>query len=266
MSPSLATVRVGAASASNTLLMLHGIYGRGRNWAAIAKGVVAARPEYACVLIDLPHHGDSAPGAHGDTVRGIAADVAARADAGDLHVDAVLGHSFGGKIALALADRWRDRALDVWVIDSTPDAREPSGSAWDLLEVVRGMRDAFATALTDRGWAAGVARWMATNLERRGDAFAWRLDFDAMERLLRDFFATDLWAIVEAPPPEHTFHFIKATGSRVISDEAARRAEAVASGRVHVHRLEGGHWIHAEKPADVVALLAEKLSGSHRTP
>jgi pimeloyl-ACP methyl ester carboxylesterase len=79
-----------------------------------------------------------------------------------------------------------------------------------------------------------------------------------MERLLRDFFAADLWSVVERPADRHTVHFIKATGSSVMSDEAVRRAEA-AGDRVHVHRLDGGHWIHAERPADVVALVAAEL-------
>ena len=245
--------------------MLHGIYGRGRNWAAIAKGLVESRPEYMCWLVDLPHHGDSAPGTHGNTVSGVAEDVAAWFDAEAISPDAILGHSFGGKVALAMAGHWRDRPLQLWVIDSTPESRTPSGSAWELLQAVRQLpatfpsRDAFVSALTAEGWATGVAQWMATNLERRGDTFAWRLDFEAMEQLLVDFFGTDLWDVVEKPAAGHRLHFIKATESSVMSDDAVRRAEAAGDGRVHVHRLAGGHWIHAERPADIVALLARAL-------
>jgi pimeloyl-ACP methyl ester carboxylesterase len=57
------------------LVLLHGIYGRGRNWQTIARALTDARPEYASWLVDLPHHGDSGPGAHGDTVEGLAADL-----------------------------------------------------------------------------------------------------------------------------------------------------------------------------------------------
>lgn len=266
MPPTLATSRIGAADAPRLLLMLHGIYGRGRNWQAIAKGLVARRPDFGCVLVDLPHHGDSGPGAHGDTVLGVARDVAAWCDHEGLTPDAVLGHSFGGKVALALAHEWRDRPLQVWIIDSTPTPREPDGSAWKLLRTIRRLpaefqsRDDLVSSLTAEGWAAGVARWMATNLERAGNRFTWRLNFDAMERLLLDFFATDLWPVVEAPGAGHTLHFIKATESNVMSDAAVERAEAADPARVHVHQLPGGHWIHAERPDDVVALLAEELS------
>ena len=39
--------------AGRVLVLLHGIYGRGRNWAAIARSLAAARPEWASALVDL---------------------------------------------------------------------------------------------------------------------------------------------------------------------------------------------------------------------
>lgn len=243
--------------------MLHGIYGRGRNWHTIARAVVAARPEYACWLVDLPHHGESGPGVYGDTVRGLAADVRAWLDAERIAFTAILGHSFGGKVALAMADAAREQPLQVWVIDSTPEVKAPSGSAWRMLEMVRRLPARFKTreeavaALVEAGYNVGVAQWMATNLSRGPDGFTWRIDFDAMERLLRDFFVTDLWPVVEDPAP-HELHFVKASESSAISERALRRLEA-AGDRVHVHLRKGGHWIHAESPDVVTALLVKLL-------
>jgi len=265
VSVSLSSVRVGSPSASKVVVMLHGIYGRGRNWLTIAKGLAAARPEVACLLLDLPHHGESGPGSGVETVRGIAADVAGWLDDQHIAPDVLLGHSFGGKVALAMADQWRDRDLQVWVVDSTPGTREQSGGAWDLLRTVSGLparfasRDELVTLLTARGWNAGLARWMATNLAREGDGFVWRLDFDVMTRLLEDFVATDLWSVVEQPASGHTIHFIKATASNMLSPDAVKRVQAAHPATVQLHHLEGSHWIHTERPDEVVALLAREL-------
>lgn len=261
----LAVTRVGADDAPRTIVMLHGIYGRGRNWQAIARALVAARSDYACVLIDLPHHGDSRAGAGSDTVEGQAADVMAWLDAQSVVPDAILGHSFGGKVALAMARAWPDRPLQIWVIDSTPETREPSGSAWQMLQTIRGLPSRFATrdelvaALTAAGWSPGVAQWMATNLMRDGDGFVWRLDFDAMERLLGSFFTTDLWSVAEQPSPHHAIHFIKASESSAMSDQAFNRVKALQHANVTIHLLDGGHWIHAEQPQAIVDLLARTL-------
>ena len=197
--------RIGAANATRHLVMLHGIYGRGRNWQTIAKAVVAARPEYACWLVDLPHHGDSGAGNHGNTVMGLAADLDDWLSDEGISPDAVLGHSYGGKVALAVAAMHPAQALQVWVIDSTPEVKAPSGSAFDMLRVIRTLppdfatRDEAARALVDAGYAPGVGHWMSSNLQRDGNRFTWRLDFAVMDELLKGFFTTDLWAVVESP-------------------------------------------------------------------
>lgn len=262
---SLAATRIGATDATRTLIMLHGIYGRGRNWQAIAKTVIAARPDYACWLIDLPRHGDSGEGAHGDSVRGFAQDLGDWCRESSVKPDVVLGHSFGGKVALAFADSWTHGALQVWVIDSTPEPKPAGGSAWDMLRLIRSLPESFvsreeaAEAIAAGGYSRGVAVWMSTNLVRAGEHFVWRLNFDVMERLLHDFFTTDLWPVVEHHAAGHTLHFLRASTSSAMSDDAAARIEALSDPAVTLHRRDGSHWIHTESPQVVTDLLLAHL-------
>jgi esterase len=271
-SPDLAARHVASTDhASRTIVMLHGIYGRGRNWLGIARALVAARPEYACWLVDLPHHGESRAGSHGDGVLGFAADLHDWVATRGVTPDAILGHSYGGKVALAFAAQQRaaprpsSRPLQVWVIDSTPETKAPSGSAWGMLEIVRRLprrvatREEAITAIVEGGYPLGVARWMSTNLVRDNGAFTWRIDFDVMERLLQDFFRTDLWPVVEAPPPGVELHFLKASESNALSPEGVKRLMAATGPRVHLHHRPGGHWIHAESPETVTQLLVDSL-------
>jgi esterase len=257
--------------ARHTLVLLHGIYGKGRNWAAIARGLIAGRPEWAAALVDLRLHGASPAFTPPHTVAACAADVRALIAAPDgwpAPAAAVVGHSFGGKVALSLLADGPVPALgQVWVMDSTPAPGEPDGTAWRMLDLVRGLPQRVATraeavdGLVAGGIALDVAAWMASNLRRDGDGLAWALDWDAMEALLRDFFVRDLWPVVDAPPPGVELHFVKATQSSRLSDEACARVEAAgrATGRVHLHRVEGGHWVHADNPAAITALLAGAL-------
>lgn len=263
---SLAVTRIAADdTASRVLVMLHGIYGRGRNWQGIARAVVKERPEYACLLVDLPRHGDSGAGAHGDTVVGFAEDLRDWMVRDGITPDAILGHSFGGKVALAFADRAKSQPLQVWVIDSTPEARQSSGSAWEMLDIIRRLPQRFPSradgvqALVDQGSSPGVAQWMATNLTRDGSEMKWAIDFDVMEKLLHDFFATDLWPVIENPAPLHDIHLLKASESSAMSPAAVARVQAVEGDRVHLHVRPGGHWIHAESPAVVTELLVGNL-------
>jgi pimeloyl-ACP methyl ester carboxylesterase len=264
--PALAASRVASSDATTrNLVMLHGIYGRGRNWQAVARAVVNARPEIACWLVDLPHHGGSGPGRHGDTVRGLATDVLEWAEHTSVPLHVVLGHSYGGKVALAMAERLRGSAIQVWVIDSTPDVKAPAGSAWDMLQAVRALPPRFASrdeaqaGLRAHGYEVAVAQWMTTNLVRDGDGFRWQLDFDAMERLLLDFFATSMWPVLESPDPAHAIHILKATESNAIAADTLDRIAAATGPHVHLHEREGGHWIHAERPDVVTSLLLEHV-------
>lgn len=242
------------------LAVLHGIYGAGRNWGSIARSLVDRRPDWGVVLVDLREHGESTGFAAPHTVEAAAADLAELSANGP--VRAVLGHSFGGKVALAHA-RATESIEQVWVVDSTPEAREPGGSAWDMLRILRrlpesyGARDEAVSALVAEGVAQPTALWMTTNLEWSGSSYRWRLDLDVMEALLDSFFETDLWDVVESPPARLTVHFIRATESSVLGEAAVARIRAAGerSGQVHLHEVEGGHWLNADNPQAVVALL-----------
>lgn len=264
--PQLATraVRAEGAAPDRWLAVLHGIYGAGRNWASVARSVVADRPKWGALLVDLRGHGDSTGFAPPHTLESTAADLDRLSAPGP--VRAVLGHSFGGKIAL-LRGRDDERVEQVWVVDSTPESGEPEGSAWQMLELLRRLpaefedRDEAVEAMTARGVAHPIALWMSANLDWRDESYRWRLDVDTMEALLRDFFRTDLWPLVESPRPGLEIHFIRAADSPVLGLAQAERIRAagVETGQVFIHEVDGGHWLNADNPEALVGLIAPRL-------
>lgn len=249
------------------LLVLHGIYGAGRNWGSIARRLVEARPEWGVLLVDLRLHGESQGFEEPHTLAAAAADVNELVSELDFHAAAVLGHSFGGKVALMYARDHGDDLGQVWVIDSTLSVREPSGSAWEMIEAVRGLPDDFASraeavaGLEEKGYPKPVGQWMAMNLESDEGRYKWRLDFDAVEEMLRDYFRVDLWSVVEDPTGELEVHIVKASKSNSLTEEDTARIAAAADegGQVFLHEVEGGHWLNTDNPDAVVELLAARL-------
>jgi esterase len=112
-----------------------------------------------------------------------------------------------------------------------------------------------------RGYATGIAQWMAMNLEPHDGRYRWRLDFEGVEEMLRDYFRTDVWSIVESPPESLEVHVVRANRSNAIDDAAIARIEQANTrhGRTHLHTLEGGHWINTDNPEAVLRLLVERL-------
>lgn len=252
------------------LLFTHGIYGAGRNWNAVARKVVTERERMGAIMVDLREHGGSVGQPAPHTIEAAARDVADLIPTLDAPVAGAVGHSFGGKVMLMLVRLLgSDAPREVWIIDSTPAARAaPAGSAWDMLGTLRAAPGPFASRgeavarLEALGVETATAQWVSTNLEREAAGrLAWRIDLDVMEELLHSFFATDLWDVVENPPADVKLHFVKATESSVLDDESVRRIEAAGratDGRVRLHEVAGGHWLNADNPDGVVAVMAER--------
>jgi esterase len=261
-------------AAQQRLLVLHGIYGRGRNWQSIARAVTAARPDWSALLVDLRLHGESPAFDPPHTLASAADDVRRLIDGEETRgpaIRAILGHSFGGKVALAVAATPPASLRQAWVIDATPGTHPPARSTWKMLNDVRSLpstsvsRADAIVALERLGWPVGVASWMATNLRPTGadvnHAFQWMLDFDALEGMLRSYYTTDLWHVIESPPPQVDIHIVKAEDSNTLDEAAcARIARAEAThGRVDLHRVAGGHWLNADNPDAIVELLTKEL-------
>jgi esterase len=258
------------ATPERWLVVLHGIYGSGRNWNTVARRLVRARPEWGVLLVDLREHGDSRGFPPPHTLAAAAADVSDLIAGTGLAVRGVLGHSFGGKVALLHAREHGDGLESLWVVDASPEARAPTGSAWEMLAAVRqtpgpfSSREEAVQGLVGRGVAAPVAEWMALNLVPEAEGtpgYRWRLDFQDIEELLADFFRSDLWSVVDQPPEGLDLHVVKAEESSVLGEAACRRIEEAAArtGLVHLHRVAGGHWVNADNPDALIELLEAGL-------
>ncbi|MBW2462847.1 MAG: alpha/beta hydrolase [Deltaproteobacteria bacterium] len=262
------------ASPERWVLVLHGILGSRSNWRGLARKVVAECPEWGACLVDLRMHGDSRGFAPPHTVAAAAADLEALSGVVPGPIAGVLGHSFGGKVALAYArSHGRDNLESLVSVDSNPGARPGAPGAEGSVGVVSMLgelprawlsRDDFVEAVVARGHDESLARWLAMNLEAMGDGYQLRLDLDAVAGLLDDYFRTDLWSVLETAPPAPRIDLIVGGASSVYDAADLRRAEAIAeaSATVNLEVIQGaGHWVHVDAPEALLAVWAKSLGG-----
>jgi esterase len=268
--PSHTLVTAEGAQPSRWMLVLHGILGSGANWRSFARRLASARPAWGFVLVDLRLHGQSqgAPPPH--TLEAVADDLI-RLDASlALPVAGVMGHSFGGKAALAYAERVARTLDEVWVIDASPGARPGHASSTEaVLAALRAVpqplpsRERFLEVIEEHGQPRAIADWLAMNLRRADDGFRLRLDLDGIGALLDAYFAADLWPVLERAEAARAFHLVVGGRSDALDTADRARLAAIAARvpRVHPHLVaEAGHWVHVDAPDALFAMVTSALS------
>jgi esterase len=273
--PTLATSQVtndaAGGSPERSIVFLHGILGSGANWRTFARHLVTARPQWAALLVDLRLHGDSRDFAPPHTLESAAADVVRTVDELGLPVRAVLGHSFGGKVGIAVARQLAEaspaRALDdLFVVDSTPGARPDGRGSSGVRQIVELLldlpeefpdRSSFTSWIEARGVSRPTAMWLAMNVRPIPNTtrFAFRIDVPAVRSMMVDYFARDLWDVLESPPGAMRTHLIAGGKSEVVDDADRERAQHAAP-RVTIDVLpDASHWVHVDAPDELLALV-----------
>jgi pimeloyl-ACP methyl ester carboxylesterase len=247
-------------------LLLHGILGSGPNLRMLGVRLLErAQPGLGVALVDLRMHGRSQGFSPPHSVAACAEDLAALCAAQGFHVDSVVGHSFGGKVALRYAAEATPRRLVM--LDSAPFARPGGRGSEDTLSVLAMLeglpdsfprRDAFVDHVLSLGYSRALAEWLSMSLTREDGALRFGLSLPAIRALLDDYLAQDLWPMLTELSCD--VDLVIAGRSSVWGEQERAEARTLASGapsRVRVHALEqSGHWVHIDALDALVDVLS----------
>lgn len=265
LQPAVYSVRAGSPAVAGAttgptqrIVFLHGLFGRGRNFAKLAS---ALAPEAESLLVDLPNHGKSAWTSHFD-YNEIADLVAAhlREDFAAAGPVDVVGHSMGGKVAMVLALRHPDLVRRLVVIDISPvDSSASPSSFKHLIDSLAGVDLASITGRSDADAALlgpipdnGVRGFLLQNLKRGDAGFEWEPNL----RLLREELP-----IVMGFPEMTGYQFtgpvlwIRGGKSDYVQDEHGPVMRTFFPSTRRITIRESGHWVHSEQPEETLAAL-----------
>ncbi|KAL3638641.1 hypothetical protein CASFOL_016548 [Castilleja foliolosa] len=273
-----------------TAVLLHGILGSRKNWGTFAKRLAQEFPKWQFLLVDLRCHGDSASlkkrGPH--TVASAALDVLKLLGHLKLTPRVVVGHSFGGKVALSMVDQVAKplaRPVRVWVLDATPGKVRAGGDGDDhpaelisflssFPKKVSSKRDVIEALIQD-GFSKDVAQWVVTNLRQSAingalsPSFSWVFDLNGISEMYQSYEETNMWKLVEDVPRGVHINFLKAERSLhrwALEDlqriHVAEEQAAEEGGGVEMHVLEdAGHWVQADNPDGLFKILSFSFQG-----
>ncbi|MCX6397490.1 MAG: alpha/beta fold hydrolase [Propionibacteriales bacterium] len=254
------------------VVFLHGLFGQGRNWTAIAKALAS---EHRVLLVDLPDHGRSAwthgpPQGKGFDLVGVADVIAVELATGA--PVALVGHSLGGKVAMVLALRHPALVERLCVADMSPVAYTSGSEFSGYIEAMRAMD---LGALAQRADADSALRsavpnptvrsFLLQNLRRDAtsdgsSSWRWQPNLEGLQRDLPGFVSWPAEQLTGCTPYDGPVLWVGGANSEYIVDEYAPAMDRYFPRNRRVTIKNAGHWLHSEQPEVFVEVLRRFLT------
>jgi len=244
----LNTVEIGEGP---PVVLLHGLFGAARNWGAIQRRLAT---RHRVLAMDLRNHADS-PRAEGMAHAATARDLAETLRQRGIPRAAVLGHSLGGKVAMALALAHGQMVSRLVVADIAPVRYPPAlrgyVAAMRALPLTPGLtRREVDAALEPAVPEANIRAFLAQSLDFGQDPPRWKLGLAEIHAAMPEIEDFAVQGRYEGPA-------LVVAGGR--SDYIRPEYQAGFRALFPAARfatIEGaGHWVHAEKPNEFLALV-----------
>jgi pimeloyl-ACP methyl ester carboxylesterase len=255
-----------------TAIFLHGIMGNKKNWQGFVKTFIESFGSWNAIVFDLRNHGESSKHQAPFSVEAAARDVAEALNILTIKPRAIIGHSFGGKVA-TLAAEFMVSIEQLWLLDSSfsalnaanPLEESMSTTAFEVLEILDQViwpvesRRALINELLARGMSNQIALWMTTNLVEEGEAFRLSFEPSELKKMLMDFMALDLWERVSFL--DKNIHLVAAEYGFRLNAIDRQHLQQIAGPRGFFHVLkDSGHFVQADNPHGLIELMKPYFS------
>lgn len=238
------------------VIILHGMFGTLDNWQTIAKKLAK---NYLVYIVDLRNHGRSP---HTDELSYslMANDVKEFMEENWMFEATVIGHSMGGKVAMQLATEYPDMVTKLVVVDIAP--KKYVGSHQTIFDALFGLDlstldsrndadDYLATKIKEDG----VRQFLLKNLhlDKESGKYAWKMNLQS----IFDNYAHILGNSLAGEPYEGETLFINGANSDYVKATELPDYQLFFPNASLITIEGAGHWVHAEKPKELLAVLNE---------
>jgi|TARA_B110000977_G_scaffold28190_1_gene36022 esterase len=244
------------------LIILHGVFGSSDNWKTLANHLMITFEVY---LVDQRNHGLSP---HSDDLnyQVMTDDLKELLHNAQIEKCCLLGHSMGGKTAMNFAVQYPEKIMKLIIVDIAPKRYPPHHQ--NILQGVHSLKineintrkeadDLLSTTINN----SGIRQFILKNLSRNPEGlFYWKINWKAIE---------DNIQAIGAPLLSHDLFtgevlFIRGAQSDYILNEDEPLLKKHFPNAVLMTIQKAGHWVHAEQPAQLLALINQFIKYGKR--
>ena len=238
------------------LIILHGLFGTLDNWMTLAKKL---SEDFEVFIVDGRNHGQS-PHANEFNYDVMADDLYAFMNEHQIVDPIVLGHSMGGKTAMQFAMNYPTKLEKLIVVDIAPKAypvhhREIIDGLLSLdFDVIKTRKEA-DTQLSKYINVPAIRQFLLKNLYWKGkEELAWRFNLSVINQNI-EVIGAGLQNIKTFDKP---VVFVRGVQSNYITENDFENIKEIFPA-ARIESLDCGHWIHAEKPQELLAIIESFL-------
>lgn len=241
----------------NPVVILHGLFGMSDNWTGIAKQLSKS---HHCYILDLRNHGRS-PHSQDLDYDDMVEDIYEFLTDFELRTVSFIGHSMGGIVAMKFAFEYPHRINKLVIIDIAPKSYPALHQ--DILEGLNSIPIGKIKSRQEADEILGkyisskrIRQFLLKNIYRKNDnTYAWRVNLQAIYDHASDIgrgISTD--NLYEKPTL-----FIRGEKSEYILPEDKNRILKLFPKVKFIEISDASHWVHAEKPDQVIEALQSFL-------
>lgn len=250
------------------IIILHGLYGSSDNWMTIGRKL---SENYEVWLLDLRNHGKSLHHEihNYDVMKDDLYDFILEQR---IENPVIVGHSMGGKAAMAFALSYPDLISKLIVLDIAPKSYlfslegmkgelNHKGILSALISVELDKftrREEVFEDLSNRIGNARISHFLMKNIKRDSEKkFIWALNLEALNNNLKDILDGFSGKEVDSNITSIGFPvlFIKGANSDYILEDDKEEIEDIFPYAQFQSIKDAGHWLHVEQPEQLLKVL-----------
>lgn len=256
----MSTVNYVVTGQGSPVVLIHGLFGNLDNLKALG----AALTNHQVIRVDVPNHGLSPHWQQMDYLR-LAKAMVDLLDELSIEAAHFVGHSMGGKIAMATALRYPDRVLSMTAADIAPVTYQPRHqsvfaglTSLDVSQLTN--RAQALVQLTDAGIDEATALFLLKNLQKSDVGFSWKMNLAGLQACYDNLIGWPFSDASHFPPYSGPSLCIRGADSDYVL-AAHRQAFLDQFPATQAKTIAGtGHWLHAQKPAIFNRIVSEFIA------